>query len=170
MENVTSIVLVEFRPGLLEARQERLESLGHPVISVQGLPAAKRIDLSRALPGIIIIGHRGLRNERRSLITYLRQMANNVPILILLCRDEDAFGEADYNCPFALRLLRDLFAAALILAYFFYGFASFPATEVFTNGLRKILEPALRDTARRWRITSPDSVTCSRYPCSAGFC
>jgi small-conductance mechanosensitive channel len=49
---------------------------------------------------------------------------------------------------FCVRLLRDLVTAALILAYFFYGFANFPRTEVFTNALRKILGPPLHDAAR----------------------
>ena len=49
---------------------------------------------------------------------------------------------------FCLLLLRNLTAAALILGYFFYGFANFPRTEIFTNALRKLLAPPLRDTAR----------------------
>src|SRR5208283_6247085 len=46
-----------------------------------------------------------------------------------------------------IRLLRDLLAAALILAYFFYGFTSFPQTQTFTNALRKLLAPPLQDAA-----------------------
>ncbi len=49
---------------------------------------------------------------------------------------------------FCVRSLRDLVTAALILAYFFYGFANFPRTEIFTNALRKILGPPLRDAAQ----------------------
>jgi small-conductance mechanosensitive channel len=45
-------------------------------------------------------------------------------------------------------LLRNLAAAALILAYFFYGFANFPRTEIFTNALRKLLARPLQDAAR----------------------
>ncbi len=45
---MTSIVLVEFRPGWLEIRRELLESLGHPIISIEGLWAAKRIDCHRS--------------------------------------------------------------------------------------------------------------------------
>ena len=96
---MTSIVLVEFRPGLLEVRRELLESLGHPVISVQGLPAAKRLDLSTALPGVIIIGHLASRTDRLRLITYFRQIASKVPIIVLPGRDDADFAEADYNCP-----------------------------------------------------------------------
>src|SRR5271170_7013956 len=46
-----------------------------------------------------------------------------------------------------IRVLRDVLAAALILVLFFYGFANFPRTRVFTNGLRKILGPPLSDAA-----------------------
>jgi small-conductance mechanosensitive channel len=45
-------------------------------------------------------------------------------------------------------LLRNLIAAALILFYFFYGFANFPRTEIFTNALRKLLSPPLQDAAK----------------------
>jgi small-conductance mechanosensitive channel len=46
-----------------------------------------------------------------------------------------------------IRLLRDLVAAALVLGYFFFGFANFPRTEIFTNALRKMLAPPLHDAA-----------------------
>lgn len=49
---------------------------------------------------------------------------------------------------FCALLLRDLVAAVLVLGYFFYGFANFPRTRIFTNALRKLLEPPLQDTAR----------------------
>jgi small-conductance mechanosensitive channel len=47
-----------------------------------------------------------------------------------------------------VRLLRELLAAALLLGYFFYGFANFPRTEIFTNALRKLLESPLHDAAQ----------------------
>jgi len=46
-----------------------------------------------------------------------------------------------------IRLLRDLLATALVLVYFFYGFTSFPQTQIFTNALRKLLGPPLQDAA-----------------------
>ena len=49
---------------------------------------------------------------------------------------------------FCLLLLRNLAAALLILGYFFYGFANFPRTEIFTNALRKLLARPLQDAAR----------------------
>ena len=53
-------------------------------------------------------------------------------------------------------LLRNLVAAALILAYFFYGFANFPRTEIFTNALRKLLASPLQDAARAVEIYVPN--------------
>ena len=46
-----------------------------------------------------------------------------------------------------LRLFRNLLAAALILGYFLYGFATFPRTRIFTNALRDLLGPPLQDAA-----------------------
>ena len=47
-----------------------------------------------------------------------------------------------------MRLLRGLAAAALILTYFLYGFATFPRTEIFTSALRTMLGPPLQDVDR----------------------
>jgi small-conductance mechanosensitive channel len=49
---------------------------------------------------------------------------------------------------FTIRALRDLLAAALVFVYFFFGFANFPRTEIFTNALRKMLAPPLQDASR----------------------
>ena len=49
---------------------------------------------------------------------------------------------------FCLRLLRNLLAAVLVLVYFFYGFANFPRTRIFTDALRKLLGPPLQDAAQ----------------------
>jgi len=65
-----------------------------------------------------------------------------------------AAGESDprYHASRMVRscflLLRNLVTAALVLAYFFYGFANFPRTRVFTNALRKLLGPPLHDAAQ----------------------
>jgi small-conductance mechanosensitive channel len=48
---------------------------------------------------------------------------------------------------FCFLLLRDLVTAALLLGYFFYGFANFPRTRIFTNALRNLLGPPLQDAA-----------------------
>jgi hypothetical protein len=96
---MTSIVLVEFRSGLLEVRHEILEFLGHPIIIAQGGTAAKNLDLTCAFPGVIIIGHRTSREERQDLIRHFRSRVANVPILALIGREDSAFAGADYNCP-----------------------------------------------------------------------
>jgi small-conductance mechanosensitive channel len=44
-----------------------------------------------------------------------------------------------------VHLLRNLLATALVLVYFLYGFAIFPRTRTFTDGLLKFLGPPLRD-------------------------
>jgi small-conductance mechanosensitive channel len=55
-----------------------------------------------------------------------------------------------------VRLFRQLLAAALVLGYFFYGFANFPRTRVFTDALRKLLGPPLRDTAKAIEDYTPN--------------
>ena len=81
---MTSIVQVEYRLSLLSIRQEILESLGHPVISVVGSHAARNLDLSNRSPGVIVIGHGASRQERQGLINYFRQAAPRVPLVALL--------------------------------------------------------------------------------------
>ena len=49
---------------------------------------------------------------------------------------------------FCFLLLRNLAAAALVLAYFFYGFALFPRTHIFTTAVSKLLGPPLQDAAQ----------------------
>ena len=96
---MTSIVLIEYRSGLLEVRQEILEFLGHPIIAARGGAAAKDLDLTSASLGVIVIGHRAPREEREDLIRHFRSTVANVPILALMARDDGAFEGVDYNCP-----------------------------------------------------------------------
>ena len=96
---MTSIVLVEFRSGLLEVRHEILEFLGHPIVAVQGGSVAKDLDLTCASPGVIVIGHRAPREERENLIRHFRSTVASVPILVLIGREDRAFEGVDYNCP-----------------------------------------------------------------------
>lgn len=95
---MTSIVQVEYRLSLLSIRQEILESLGHPVISVVGSRAARNLDLSNRSPGVIVIGHGASRKERQGLINYFRQAAPRVPLVALLRSRDDDFSDVDYNC------------------------------------------------------------------------
>ena len=96
---MTSIVLVEYRLSLMSIRQEILESLGHPVISVVGSRAARNPDLSNRSPGVIVIGHGASREERQGLIGYFRQSAPGVLLVALLRSRDDYFDDVDYNCP-----------------------------------------------------------------------
>jgi hypothetical protein len=45
---MTTIAQIEFRESLLSIRDEILQSLGHPVISALGSPAARNLDLSHS--------------------------------------------------------------------------------------------------------------------------
>jgi DNA-binding NtrC family response regulator len=96
---MTTIVQVEYRPTLLSAREDILQLLGHPVVSVLGSRAARNLDLSNALVGVVVIGHRAPRLERCELITYFRETLHAVPIVALLGRRDSAFSETDFNCP-----------------------------------------------------------------------
>jgi hypothetical protein len=49
---MTSIVLVDSGPVLLEVRQEILEFLGHPIIMAQGGTTAKKLDLVCVIAGV----------------------------------------------------------------------------------------------------------------------
>jgi DNA-binding NtrC family response regulator len=96
---MTTIVQVEFRESLLSVRDEILQSLGHPILSVLGSQAARDLVLSSASVGVVVIGHRAPRPERCALIAHFRNTWPGVPIVILLGRGESVFSEADFNCP-----------------------------------------------------------------------
>jgi small-conductance mechanosensitive channel len=55
-----------------------------------------------------------------------------------------------------IHLLRQLLAAALILAYFYFGFAVFPRTEIFTNAFRKMIGPPLHDAVKALEDYAPN--------------
>lgn len=90
---------VEFRPSILSIREDILQSLGHPVVSVLGYQAARSLDLSDRLVGVVVIGHGASWQQRRDLISHFRETLPGVPILALLRRQEEAFGSADFSCP-----------------------------------------------------------------------
>lgn len=97
---MTTIVQIEFRSSsLLSARDEILQSLGHPVTSVLGSRAARNLAFSDARVGVIVIGHGAPRRERRELVVHFRQTLPGVPIVALLGRRDEAFGNTDFNCP-----------------------------------------------------------------------
>ena len=96
---MTTIVQVEFRESLLSIRDEILQSLGHPVVSVLGSRAARSLILSDASVGAVVIGHRSPRQERHGLIAHFRETLPGVPIVTLLGRRDKPFSEVDFNCP-----------------------------------------------------------------------
>ena len=94
---MTTIVQVEFRPSLLSIRDEILQSLGHPVVSVLGSQAARNLVLSTSV-GVVVIGHGAPRQERLELIAHFRKTLPSVPIVALLRRRDEAFDCSDFNC------------------------------------------------------------------------
>ena len=70
---MTTIVQVEFRESLLSIRDEILQSLGHPVVSVLGSRAARNLALSNSSVGVVVIGHGAPRQERLELIAHFRE-------------------------------------------------------------------------------------------------
>lgn len=61
---ITAIVQVEYRQSLLLIREDILQSLGHPVVSVLGSRSARSLDLSGRPVGVIMIGHGAPWQER----------------------------------------------------------------------------------------------------------
>jgi len=96
---MTAIVQVEYRPSLLSIREDILQSLGHPVVSILGLRAARKLDLSDRSVGVVVIGHGAPRQERCQLIAHFRKTLPGVPIVALLRRHDKVFGTTDFNCP-----------------------------------------------------------------------
>ena len=95
---MTTIVQVEFRESLLSIRDEILQSLGHPVVSVLGSQAARKLALSDASVGVVVIGHGAPRQERLERIAHFRETLPGVPIFALLSRRDKAFDCGDFNC------------------------------------------------------------------------
>jgi hypothetical protein len=96
---MTTIVQVEFRESLLSIRDEILQSLGHPVVSVLGSRAARDLDLSDESIGVILIGHGAPWEERCYLAAHFRETLPGVPIVASLRRQDKDVTGADYNLP-----------------------------------------------------------------------
>ena len=62
---------VEYRPRLLTVREEILQFLGNPVVSVFGSQAARELDLSDKDVAVVLIGHGAPWDERSQLIAHL---------------------------------------------------------------------------------------------------
>jgi hypothetical protein len=96
---MTTIVQVEYRLSLLSIREEILQSLGHPVVSVISSRAARNLDLSHSDIGAVVIGHGAPWQERNDLIAHFTETLPGVPIVASLRRSDKPFRKADYNCP-----------------------------------------------------------------------
>lgn len=105
-----TILLVEYSPSLLSAREDVLKPLGYSVGSVLGTRAARGRNLRGQGVGVIVIGHGALWEERRELITYFQEALPRVPIIALLRRSDKAFSRAD-DPPLWLRTVNQALAS-----------------------------------------------------------
>lgn len=90
---------VEYRSGLLTVREEILQFLGCPVVSVFGSQAAEQLDLSNNDVGVILIGHGAPWEERSQLIAHFKQTLPGAPVIASLRQSDEPFSKADFNCP-----------------------------------------------------------------------
>jgi len=96
-------------------REEILQFLGHPVISVFGSQAAKQLDLSDSNVGVILVGHGAPWEERSRLIAHFKRTLPRIPLIASLRQSDKPFGNADFNCradnpPEWVRLVRHALA------------------------------------------------------------
>lgn len=56
-KGMTTIIQVEYRTTLLSIREEILQSLGRPILSVLGSKAARALDPADREIGVVVIGH-----------------------------------------------------------------------------------------------------------------
>ena len=94
-----TIVQVEYRSALLTVREEILQFLGHPVVSVFGSQAARELDLSNNDVGVILIGHGAPWQERSQLILHFKRILPGIPVIVSLRQSDKPFSNADFNCP-----------------------------------------------------------------------
>jgi len=94
-----TIVQVEYRPRLLTVREEILQFLGNPVVSVFGLQAARELDLSDKDVAVVLIGHGAPWDERSQLIAHFKRTLRGIPVIASLRLSDKPFGNADFNCP-----------------------------------------------------------------------
>ena len=96
---MTTILQVEYRTGLLTVREEILQFLGHPIVSVFGSQSARQLDLSNKDIGVILIGHGAPWEERSGLIAHFKRTLPDIPVIASLRKSDEPFGDADFNCP-----------------------------------------------------------------------
>jgi len=97
--SMRTIVQVEYRSSLLTVREEVLQFLGHPVVSVFGSQAARQLGLSTNDVGVILIGHVAPWEERSQLIAHFKRTLPGIPVIASLRQSDKPFGIADFNCP-----------------------------------------------------------------------
>lgn len=90
---------VEYRSGLLSIREEILQFLGCPVISVFGSQAARQLYLADNDVGVILIGHGTPWEERSQLIAHFKELLPSTPVIASLRQADKPFSNADFNCP-----------------------------------------------------------------------
>jgi hypothetical protein len=94
-----TIVQVEYRPGLLAVREEILQFLGNPVLSIFGSQAASELDLSDKDVGVVLIGRGAAWEERSQLISHFRRTLPGIPVIASLRQSDKPFENADFNYP-----------------------------------------------------------------------
>ena len=77
---------VEYRSGLLSVREEILQFLGCPVISIFGSQAARQLDLANSVVGVILIGHGAPWQERSQLMAHFKELLPTTPVIASLVR------------------------------------------------------------------------------------
>jgi DNA-binding NtrC family response regulator len=96
--NMKTILQIEYRHSTLQLREEILQGPGHPITSVLGNPAARRLDLDDSI-GVVVIGHGAPWRQRLELIEYFRATLPHVPVVALLRRTDVPFQNSTHNCP-----------------------------------------------------------------------
>ena len=91
-----TILQIEYRHSTLQLQEEILQGLGHPITSVLGNRAARRLDLDDSI-GVVVIGHGAPWRQRLELIEYFRATLPHVPIVALLRRTDVPFQNSTHK-------------------------------------------------------------------------
>ncbi len=70
---------------------------GYSVLSALGSASVNKLKLTTSLVDVVVIGHGAAWEERKELISYVRQLLPRVPILALLRMDDTPFTDATFN-------------------------------------------------------------------------
>lgn len=97
-KGMTTIIQVEYRTTLLSIREEILQSLGRPILSVLGSKAARVLDLADREIGVVVIGHGAPWSERAELVAHFKSALPKAPVVVLLRVHDEPITLAEYNC------------------------------------------------------------------------